>query len=116
MFDPNFYLRLVNEAYADELPADLTMKAITESNPRIVQRLSAYFEREGLAGGRFDPYKPAAYLLQAHTSLRDEIDHAATERAVSMFERINALLPANGAPAAVGKVNGNAPHALSSMR
>ena len=116
LFEPNFYLRLVNQAYADELPDPLTMKAITESNPRIVRRLSAYFERQGIAGGRFDPYKPATFLLQAHNSLRDEIDHATIERATSMFERINTLLPGSGTQTATGKVNGNAPHALSSMR
>ena len=60
--------------------------------------------------------RAAAYLLQAHSGLRDEIDNATIERATAMFERINTLLPTNGAPAAAGKVNGNAPHALSSTR
>ena len=104
LFEPSFYLRLVNEAYAHELPAPLTMKAITESNPRIAHRISAYFEKEGIAGGRFDPYRPAAYLLQAHAMLRDEMDDATIERAASMMERINALLPATGATN--GKTNG----------
>ena len=115
LFDPKLYLRLVNEAYADELTADLTMKAITDSNPRIAQRLAAYFEREGIAGGRFDPYRPAAYLLQRHDDLHGEIDEATVERAASMFERINALLPSSGAPVN-GKVNGNSRHVLSRAR
>ena len=33
LFDPAFYLKLVNKAYESELPADLTMKTISESNP-----------------------------------------------------------------------------------
>ena len=115
LFDPKLYLRLVNEAYRDELIGDLTMKAITDSNPRIAQRLAAYFEREGIAGGRFDPYRPAAYLLQHHDDLHGEIDEATVERAASMFERINALLPSSGAPIN-GKVNGNAPRVLTPAR
>ncbi len=115
LFDPKLYLRLVNEAYSAQLPADLTMKAITDSNPRIAQRLAGYFEREGIAGGRFDPYLPAAYLLQHHDDLHGEIDEATVERAASMFERINALLPSSGAPVN-GKVNGNAPRVLTRAR
>ena len=97
LFEPGFYLKLVNEAYARELAAPVTMKAISDADPRIVQRLQAYFEAEGIAGGRFDPYRPAAYLLQKHSQLRSEISEATIERATSMFERINSLLPSNGA-------------------
>ena len=50
LFDPNFYLKLVNESYAGELPAPLTLKSITESNPRIVQRIAAHFRDQGIAG------------------------------------------------------------------
>ena len=105
LFDPAFYLKLVNESYAGELPFDITMKAITDSNPRIVQRIEAYFKGEGIAGGRFDPYKPAAYLLQKHAEFRGEIDDATIERATSMFERINSLLPSNGNGAFTSSIN-----------
>ena len=93
LFDANFYLRLVNEVYAAELPAQLTLKAITDSNPRIVQRIQSYFENEGIADGQFDSYRAAAFLLQKHAELRDQIDDSTIERAASMFERINSLLP-----------------------
>ena len=97
LFEPNFYLRLVNDAYADELPAKLTLKTISDSNPRIAQRISAYFASEGICGGKFDTYRPAAYLLQAFAARRNEIGDDTIERAASMFDRINALLPSNGA-------------------
>ena len=103
LFDPSFYLKLVNESYAAELPAGLTMKAISDSNPRIVPRIAAYFESAGIAGGVFDPYRPAAYLLEHHAELRDAIDEATVERAASLFERINVLLPTNGALTAAAK-------------
>ena len=101
LFEPTFYLKLVNESYAEELPTGLTMKAITESNPRIVRRVAAYFESQGIAGGHFDPYRPAAYFLQTHGALRTEIDDATIEKAASMFDRINSLLPTNGVMAGV---------------
>lgn len=96
ILDPAFYLKLVNESYAGELPATLTMKAITDSDPRIARRIQAHFETEGIAGGNFDAYRPASYLLQKHALLRAEIDKETIERAASMFERINAMLPSDG--------------------
>ncbi len=97
LFEPTFYLKLVNEAYANELREPVTMKSITDANPRIVQRLDAYFRRQRIAGGRFDPYRPAALLLQEHSRLRGMISDPTIERAASLFERINSLLPSNGA-------------------
>ena len=43
LFDPSFYLKLVNDSYGTELPAELTMQAISDSNPRIAQRVAIYF-------------------------------------------------------------------------
>lgn len=107
LFDASLYLRLVNESYAGELSEPITMKAITDSNPRIVQRLQAYFENEGIAGGVFDPYRPASLLMQRFGEYRAQIDSTTIERAASMFERINALLPSTGQlPPSV--TNGNA--------
>ena len=97
LFEPTFYLKLVNEAYAGELHEPVTMKSITDSNPRIVQRLNSYFRRQRIAGGRFDPYRPAALLLQEHSRMRGMISDPTIERAASLFERINSLLPSNGA-------------------
>ena len=108
LFDPDFYLKVVNAAYRGELSEDLTMRTISGSNPRIVERISAYFEAEGLAGGRFDPYRPAAYLLENHIELRAGFDDAALQRATSLFERINSMLPSFNGSSANGSngVNG----------
>jgi predicted ATPase len=96
LFNPDFYLKLVNASYRGELPADLTLKSITDSNPRIVERIATYFKAEGIADGRFDTFRPAAYLLEHHAELRDGFDDATVQRAASLFERINSLLPTNG--------------------
>ena len=106
LFDPDLYLKVVNEAYRGELREDLTMRTITGSNPRIVERISAYFRETGTAGGRFDPYRPAAYLLDNHERLRSGFDDATLQRATSLFERINSALPSmNGTGAR--SVNGS---------
>ena len=109
LFDPGFYLQLVNASYAGELPNELTLKTISDSNPRIVQRIAAYFESDGIAGGHFDPYRPAAYLLEHHDELRDGFDEATVGRAASLFERINSLLPSTGVTRAV---NGKPPRVM----
>lgn len=96
LFDPSFYLELVNQTYSRELPHEMTMKAISGPNPRIAQRIQKYFEQEGICGGRFDTYRPAAYLLQKHLELRPKIDDSMIDRAASMFARVNSLLASNG--------------------
>ena len=103
ILDPAFFLKLVNASYAGELSEPITMKAITDSEPRIAKRLEVYFEAEGLGNnGKFEAYRPAAYLLEHHAELRGQIDDATIERAASMFERINALLPANAGSDTLG--------------
>ena len=96
LFDPHFYLKLVNTVYAHELPYELTMKAISGPSPRIAQRIQKFFEKENVCGGYFDSYRPAAYLLSKHLELRSEIDDSTIERAASMFNRVNSLLSVNG--------------------
>ncbi len=96
LFDPRFYLKLVNTVYANELPYELTMKAISGPSPRIAQRIQKFFEKENVCGGQFDPYRPAAYLLNKHLEFRSEIDDSTVDKAASMFNRVNSLLSVNG--------------------
>jgi hypothetical protein len=95
LFDPYFYLRLVNQAYRNELPRDLTMNAMCGQSPRIAHRIQRFFEKENICGGHFDKYRPAAYLLR-HIELRSQIDEATIARAASMFKRVNHQLLVNG--------------------
>jgi hypothetical protein len=88
---------------------------ITDSNPRIVERVRAYFESVGIADGKFDPYRPAAYMLQKHAELGHELNDGTIASVASMFERINSLLGGsratpdrglNGAEHKVSEVDG----------
>ena len=92
LFDPKIYLQLVNLSYAKQLDQTLTMKSITESNPRIVERLKAYFAKTGIAGGVFDRYVPAAYLLENFDDFKIHISEESIEKAKTLVERINSLI------------------------
>ena len=100
LLDPGFYLKLVNESYRSDLPEPITLRSISDRNPRIAERIKSYFEVNDICEGQFEPYKPAAYLLQNHGTLRAEINDATIDNIASMFERINSLLPTNGAGSA----------------
>ena len=105
LFEPDFYLGLVNRAYSGALQAELTRTAISDSTVSgIVQRLSAYFKKHGIDGGRFDRNRPASLLLARHDELCAFIDQRTAERAAALFDRVNALLPASAgseAPASI---------------
>jgi energy-coupling factor transporter ATP-binding protein EcfA2 len=101
LLDPGFYLKLVNECYSNDLGQKVTLRSISSSNPRIAERVKAYFSENDIAGGTFNAYMPAAYLLQNHAVLRAEINETTIENAASMFDRINALLPADPAGSAM---------------
>tara|TARA_B100000809_G_scaffold230454_1_gene244865 strand:+ start:22250 stop:24265 length:2016 start_codon:yes stop_codon:yes gene_type:complete len=92
LFDPKTYLQLVNLSYAKQLEQTLTMKSITESNPRIVERLKTYFAKTGIAGGVFDRYVPAAYLLENFEDFKIHISEESIEKVKTLVERINSLI------------------------
>ena len=92
LFDPKIYLQLVNLSYAKQLEQTLTMKSITESNPRIVERLKTYFAKTGIAAGVFDRYVPAAYLLENFEDFKIHISEESIEKVKTLVERINSLI------------------------
>jgi predicted ATP-dependent endonuclease of OLD family len=93
IFDANFYLKLVNGAYKGVLPKAITQKALPASNSPIVKRVEVYLRNEGHDGIGFDHYTPATYLLREQGTLLQDLDDATVDRAVQLFERLNALLP-----------------------
>ena len=110
LFEPNFYLKLVNLAYSSELEEPLTMKAISESNPRIVERIKSHFSSAGIAGGSFDRYRPAAYLLENFDKVKYDISEDTVDKIASLIGRINGLLPGDNQN---GNGNGNGNGAIN---
>lgn len=92
LFDPAFYLKLVNGAYVRELPGGLALTDLTDQNPRIVRRIGAYFKAKSIGTGRFSHYRPAAYLQREQGTLLGQIDDPTIERAKAMFTVLNGLL------------------------
>jgi hypothetical protein len=94
LFDPGFYLELVNGAYQDKLARPLALADLPQGNPRIVRRLEQHFRDNDIAGGKFSHYPPAAYFLQEQATLLPGLDRAILERAEKLFRRVNELLRA----------------------
>jgi len=93
LFEPEFYLNLVNGAYPKELSQKLTFKSFTNQNPRIVKRIEEYFKLQAISGGHFNHYLPAVFLLNEQSDLLKKIDATTIDWAVVLFQKINALLP-----------------------
>jgi hypothetical protein len=98
LFNPNLYLEIVNKAYSAELNEPLTMKIISDSNPRIAERVALYFERHNITKNGFNRYVPAAYLLEHFDSWKDKIGSDTVEKITALITRINGLLPTTKVP------------------
>lgn len=92
IFEPTFYLKLVNGAYINELTKEISMESFSNKNPRIVKRIEDYFNDNDIAGGHFNHYSPAVYFLKEQVNLGEELDFSTIERAKLLFEKINELL------------------------
>jgi len=93
LFEMGFYLELVNGAYSSELPSAVKVADISSGNPRTVIRVEEYFKTTNVAGtGRFNHYRPAAYLLSNQARLIGKINSATLDRAEALVKKINPLL------------------------
>jgi len=93
LFERDFYLKLVNRAYASELSQPITEADLTPGDPRIVRAIEAFFRQHGIAGGKFNHYRPAAVLLREQAALAPAISAATINRADRLFARLNGLIP-----------------------
>ena len=89
MFDPEFYLKLVNGAYR----CDIELSHLTARHPRIVVRLAKWFEKMPLShGNQFSHYPPAQYLSR-HADALGDIAQEDFKCFQDAFDRLNRLLP-----------------------
>lgn len=94
LFSASFYLSLVNLAFAGALQSrKLTVKELPNGD-RIVKRVAALFEAEGINGGKLKHFSPAGVLLRTEAKL-PKLDAKTLQRAADLFGRINSLLPAS---------------------
>lgn len=93
LFDPAFYLDLVNRAYAKELDGTpLTLADLPRKAGRITKKINAAFAKRKIAGGVLNHYRPALVLLRNHADLVPTIDDATRGRFSSLAERVNRVL------------------------
>jgi predicted ATP-dependent endonuclease of OLD family len=93
LFEPSFYLKLVNGAYRKQLGRrKLTLSALPKGSPRIVRRLEQHFKDKAINGGKFNHYLPAAYFLSKQGTLLQDLDDVTLDRAEKLFARINGLI------------------------
>ena len=89
MFDPKFYLKLVNGA----LGSSIKLANLPRTQPRILRRLNQYFDKNPLKNGAsFNHYRPARYFTDNIGSLADELSERDLGRFQKIFDKLNVLL------------------------
>ena len=89
MFDPEFYLKLVNS----EFTASLKLGQLSSTLPRILQRIEKRLEKHSLPKNvQFNHYRPARYLSENIGSLEEEFTDETLDRFQRAFDALNQLL------------------------
>ncbi len=88
MFDPNFYLKLVNSVFETSLTTNDLPKGT-----RIIRRLENYFENNPISNDvKFNHYRPAFYLSKNLQSLENDLTDPQLDRFQKAFDVLNKLL------------------------
>ncbi len=92
MFDPDFYVKLVNAEYKNDLAKPVTTADLDANLPRMTQRMAAYFVQHPMKEGMvYNHYRPARKLAES-AALQGEIDDASRARFEEAFKQLNALI------------------------
>jgi predicted ATP-dependent endonuclease of OLD family len=91
LFEPSFYLSLVNGAYGGDLSAAIKVGDLGQG-PRIVPRVERYFADNAIGNGHFNHYRPARFFLEEQAKLIGKVNAATLDRAESLFNAIDQLL------------------------
>lgn len=92
LFEPGFFLELVNEAYQGLLGGKkVTVKDLPEDR-RLVRRVERAFEQRSLNRGRINHFSPAAALSRNQGKLVPKLNDATLERAEQLFAKINTFM------------------------
>lgn len=90
MFEPGFYLDLVNKEYNQAPAAEITLTDLRIQAPRILVRLSEALKSKPLCGGTFSHFRPARYFAEKAAMLT--VPSATLDRFEQAFKAINGLL------------------------
>lgn len=92
MFEPEFYLNIVNLEYAKMLQSPLKMGDFESRSPRILKRIEAHLEGAPLKQGTFGHYRPARYFHEHLARLSKDISAETKDRFEAAFKDLNAIL------------------------
>ncbi|MBA7568620.1 hypothetical protein ES708_10354 [subsurface metagenome] len=93
LFDPEFYVSIVNGAYSTALDRPLSKKHMAARGRKIVEQIEEHWEsiiREG--GIAFDRIKPVQYLAEHVSELKTQISNETLVRFEKVFRALNAAL------------------------
>ena len=91
MFEPEFYLKLVNGSSG----ASLALSDLPDNHPRILHRLEEHLVTHPLPNQAvFNHYRPARHLAENVGLLAADLSDADLDRFQRAFDAVNALLPA----------------------
>ena len=89
MFDPSFYLKLVNK----EFNSSVSLADLPTGPPRVISRLGQYLKTNSLPeGAKFNHYRPARYFANNIGPLAEELSQQELKRFQQVFDKLNALL------------------------
>lgn len=91
LFERDFYLRLVNRAYASVLSQPITPADLSAGEPRVTRAIEGYSQRHGISG-KFNHYRPAAILLREQATFLLVIADTTIDRAAAPFTTLNGPL------------------------
>lgn len=92
MFDPGFYLRLVNEEYKNQLASPIAQAALNMNSPRILVSIEGYLSKNPLKSGSFNHYRPARYFTENIAALTHDLSPTTLDRFEAAFKTLNKLL------------------------
>jgi predicted ATP-dependent endonuclease of OLD family len=93
MFDPSFYLKIVNGEFAKLVQKKVSLTDLTSKHPRLLVKLDEHFAQHPLKSGAvFSHYRPARYFTEQQGEFKTDIDEATLKRFEAAFQRLNKLL------------------------
>jgi len=93
MFEREFYVGIVNQEFATELPSAIDHTKLNASLPRILDAIEQHLTATPLkAGSTFNHYRPARYFVENQGTLASQLSAATLSRFEAAFKALNRLL------------------------
>jgi len=92
MFNPDFYIDLVNEEFKKQLSTPIVLTQLASKHPRILVRIEEYLKLHPLKSGQFSHYRPARYFSENVKAISGNIPTETKKRFSEAFAALNKLI------------------------